>query len=317
MDIVSSAKISAKRQNQLQNKFPAHRFQFFEHMDHVTEAALAKADVLLTYGEDLTPAVVGKMPRLKWIQVLSAGMDAMPFDILKKRNILVTNARGIHGIQMAEYALGMILSLVRRSFHFYDLQKQRRWDRSVRVDEAYGKTLGIVGYGAIGSEMAKRAKAFGMHVIALKKNVDVHPQYVDELVSIEGKEKLFRQSDFIVVLLPLTPETKYFVGKEALQMMKPSAYLINMARGKVIDEEALLQQVKARKLAGAVLDVFSEEPLPEDHPFWQMENIMITPHMSGRSPQYMQRAMDIFLTNLTSFPDKERMVNVIDLDRKY
>lgn len=100
-------------------------------------------------------------------------------------------------------------------------------------------------------------------------------------------------------------------------MMKPSAYLINMARGKVIDEEALLQQVKAHKIAGAVLDVFSEEPLPEDHPFWQMENIIITPHMSGRSPQYMQRAMDIFQTNLTSFPEKERMVNVIDLDRKY
>ncbi|GGK17104.1 hydroxyacid dehydrogenase [Caldalkalibacillus thermarum] len=317
MRIISSAKISPKHQERLQAAFPQHQFAFFDRMDQVTDEAKQKAEVLLTYGEDLTPELIDELPALKWIQVLSAGLEKMPFERIEERNILVTNARGIHGIQMAEYTMAMILTLVRRHYQFYDLQKERKWDRSVRVDEAYGKTVGILGLGAIGEEIAKRAKAFGMRVLAVRRSQAPCPDYVDQLLTMAEREILFKESDFVVVLLPLTPETEHAVGNTELDWMKPTAYLINIARGKVVDEEALLQAVRSDKIAGAVLDVFSEEPLPDHHPFWSEQNIIVTPHVSGRSPHYMRRALAIFEENLERYPDTEAMRNVIDVKRRY
>ncbi|MDQ0337951.1 phosphoglycerate dehydrogenase-like enzyme [Caldalkalibacillus uzonensis] len=317
MRIVSSAKISSKHQERLQSVFSQHQFTFFDRMDQVTAEAKQEAEVLLTYGEDLTPVLIDELPALKWIQVLSAGLEKMPFERIGERNILVTNARGIHGIQMAEYTMAMILTLVRRHYQLYDLQKERKWGRSVRVDEAYGKTIGILGLGAIGEEIAKRAKAFGMRVLAVRRSQAPCPGYVDQLLTMAEREILFRESDFVVALLPLTPETEHAVGHTELDWMKPSAYLINIARGKVVDEEALLQAVRSNKIAGAVLDVFSEEPLPDHHPFWSEKNIIVTPHVSGRSPHYMRRALAIFEENLKRYPDTEAMRNVIDVKRGY
>lgn len=320
MNIVSIAKMSDKHQNKLKESFPQYQFSFFGGMKETPIDSLEKAEVLVTYGEDLTPDVVEKMPSLQWIQVLSAGLELMPFDTLIERQIVVTNARGIHRIPMAEYTMGMILQLARKGYEFYDLQKKNHWDRSLRVDEVYSKTLGILGVGAIGTEIAKRAKAFGMNILGLRRSegsLDATMDFVDELIPLKNKEKLFRESDYIVVLLPVTVETTHFVGAEELSMMKTSAYLINIARGQVIDEDALLAALEDKKIAGAVLDVFKEEPLPSTHPFWKAENLIITPHSSGRSPYYMQRALEIFHENLNKYPKVEEMTNVIKLEQGY
>jgi phosphoglycerate dehydrogenase-like enzyme len=320
MNIVSIAKMSDKHQNKLMESFPQHQFSFFGGIEETPMTSLEKAEILVTYGEDLTPDVVEKMPSLQWVQVLSAGLELMPFDILIARQIVVTNAKGIHRIPMAEYTIGAILQLARKGYDFYDLQKENHWDRSIRVDEVYGKTLGILGVGAIGTEIAKRAKAFGMKVLGLRRSEvsqDSTMEYVDELISLENKEKLFRESDYIVVLLPVTAETTHFVGAEELSMMKSSAYLINIARGQIVDEEALLIALQDKKIAGAVLDVFKEEPLPSTHPFWKTENLIITPHSSGRSPYYMQRALEIFHENLNKYPRVEDMKNVIKMEQGY
>lgn len=320
MNIVSTAKMSDKHQSKLMDSFPQHQFSFFNGMADTPVESLEKAQVLVTYGEDLTSEIVKKMSSLQWIQVLSAGLELMPFDALIERQVVVANARGIHQIPMAEYTMGMILQLARQGFEFYDLQKKSQWDRSLRVDEAYGKTLGILGIGAIGTEIAKRAKAFGMNVLGLRRSEvsqNSTMEYVDEIVSLENKEKLFRESDYIVVLLPITAETTHFVGAEELSMMKESAYLINIARGQIVDEGALLEALQEKEIAGAVLDVFNEEPLPTTHPFWKADNLIITPHISGRSPYYMNRALEIFHHNLNNYPNVREMTNVIKLEQGY
>lgn len=316
MRIVSSAKLSEKHQIRLREGYPDHQFFFYSQPEEVEPEVQKEAEVLITYGK-VSSSFIEQMPKLKWIQVLSAGIERLPLGEIKERNILVTNARGIHGIQMAEYTLGMILNLVRRNYILYENQKQKKWDNRIRLDEAYGKTLGILGLGAIGTEIAKRAKAFGMKVIALRRNRGEVPQFVDELYSLEERMKLFEESDFLVVLLPVTPETIHFVGEEELAAMKNSAYLINIARGAIVDEQALIKSLQENRIAGAVLDVFVEEPLPEDHVLWTLPNVIITPHNAGSSPKYIERALEIFFHNLDAYPNKEKMRNVIDLDRGY
>lgn len=317
MKILASAKLRDRHQSRLRETFPHHQFTFLESMEQATREIKEETEVLVTYGRDLSPELLDHFPRLKWIQVLTAGLDKLPIAALEKRGILLTNVRGLHRIQMAEYTMAMILNLMRRTYTFYDLQKERRWDSTVRIDEAYGKTLGILGLGAIGEEIAQRAKAFGLKVIGLRKNPGPCPPYVDQLLSSGQEKELYAQSDFLVVLLPLTEETRHFISTEALDQMKESAYLINIARGPIVDEEALLEAVRQGKIAGAVLDVFAEEPLPADHPFWTEEKIIVTPHIAGRSPRYMERAMDIFVDNLNAYPDRARMKNVIDFKKGY
>lgn len=317
VNILSSVKLKDRHQNRLRETFPHYQFTFLESIEQATTREMEETEVLITYGRELTPALLDQFPRLKWIQVLTAGLDRLPIQALEERGILLTNVRGLHGIQMAEYTMAMILNLVRRTYQFYDLQKEKRWDNTVRIDEAYGKTLGILGLGAIGEAIAQRAKAFGLRVIGLRKTPGPCPPCVDQLLTSGQEKELYAQSDFLVVLLPLTEETRHFINGEAFNQMKEGAFLINIARGPIVDEQALLEAVRQGKIAGAVLDVFDEEPLPPDHPFWTEKNIIITPHIAGRSPRYMERAMDIFVENLKAYPDLSRMKNVIDYKRGY
>lgn len=311
-----TAKLSQKHQNKLQEQFPQVQFFFFEHMDQALDL-LDKAHIVVTYGEDLTEHLVLPLKQLKWVQVISAGLDKMPLSTLEKKEVWVTNVSGIHAIPMAEYTLGILIQLVRRFPVFYDLQKEKKWDRSVRVGEIYGKTIGILGTGAIGKEIARRAKAFGMRVLGLNRS-GKEVSDVDQMFSRDQIEQLLKESDFVVVITPLTKETRGLIGEKELTAMKPSAYLINIARGEVVDESALIRGLKEKKIAGAVLDVFSEEPLPKSHPFWELENCFITPHVSGRSPYYMERALDIFIKNLDLFLRGNReLINLIPKGRGY
>ncbi|WP_109688282.1 D-2-hydroxyacid dehydrogenase [Tumebacillus permanentifrigoris] len=295
---------------------PALDIRVFKSIDDAKQD-LADAQIMITYGEDLTPELVAACPNLKWIQVISAGLELMPFPALDARDILVTNARGIHKVPMAEYTIGLILMFSRRFVELYRNQQKRLWDRTIRIDELSGQTLGIIGAGAIGSEIAKRAQAFGMHtlgVAATQREV----AGIDEMFDSSGLDHVLQRSDYIVVIVPLTDQTRGLIGAREIGLMKESAVLINIARGLVVDEHALLTALQAQKIRGAGLDVFVEEPLPEDHPFWSLENVVLTPHLSSRSPKYMERAQEIFRHNLRVYTSGVgEMINVIDTKKGY
>lgn len=281
------------------------------------EADLPEAEILLTYGEDLTPEILDRCENLKYIPVISAGLELMPFEAIAKRNILVTNARGIHKGPMAEYTLGLVLMFSRRFLQLYQQQLQSDWDRTIRIDELDGQTLGVIGAGSIGTEIAKRAKAFGLHTLGVARTKRPIEAF-DEVFDRSGLDELLQRSDFVVVITPQTPGTEGMIGERELRQMKASAVLINIARGAVVDEAALLQALRERTIFGAGLDVFQAEPLPQDHPFWTLDNCIVTPHLSSRSPKYMERAQEIFQHNLQVYVTGQgEMINVIDPQKGY
>ncbi|CEH28924.1 hypothetical protein AM501_26945 [Aneurinibacillus migulanus] len=317
MKIVSTAKMSKRHQEKLEKAYPHHDFYFYDQMSEA-ETDVKDTHVLVTYGEDLTPDNMQDMQNLRWIQVLSAGMDMMPMSLLAERGILVTNASGIHKIPMAEYTFGVMLQVARKMNELYEKQCNNEWERSIRVEELYGKTLGIIGVGAIGEEIALRAQVFGMKVLGVSRSGKVKSG-CDEMYSQQELLSVLPRCDYVVVIVPLTEETRGMIGQKELRVMKENAVLINIARGAIVDEQALLEHLRSKKLKMAVLDVFSEEPLPASSPFWQLENCLITPHISGRSPLYMERALEIFHHNLAAYNEGETkgMINVIDLRQGY
>lgn len=275
------------------------------------------AEIMITYGEDLTPQIIENCVQLKWIMVISAGLELMPFAAIAERGILVTNARGIHKIPMAEYALGMILMFSRRFVELYQNQMQHKWDRTIRIDELNGQTLGVVGAGAIGSEIAKRAKAFGMKTLGVATTLRQQEEF-DEMFDRSRMDEVIQRSDYLVMITPLTDETKGLIGAREIGLMKSNAVLINISRGAVVDESALLAALQTRAIRGAGLDVFNVEPLPEDHPFWSLDNVVLTPHLSSRSPKYMERAQEIFQHNLAVYVTQQgEMINRIDVKKGY
>ncbi|WP_017728939.1 D-2-hydroxyacid dehydrogenase [Halalkalibacterium ligniniphilum] len=316
MNIVSSARTKDEIKKQLQTDFPQLNFQFFNRMNEVGEA-LRDAEILITYGEDLTPELIEQAQALKWIMVISAGLDKMPFAAIKERNILVTNAKGIHALPMAEYTLAMILQVAREAKTIISHEQRKVWDRKVPMHEINGSTLGILGVGAIGQEIARLAKAFGMKVIGLN-STGAPVEWVDHMVTINTVDSLLADSDYVVSVLPLTKQTNGFMSYRRFEKMKPSSVFINIGRGKTVKQEELVQVLKQGIISHAILDVFEKEPLPEDHPFWTMENVTVTPHISGISAQYQPRAFEIFRHNLSVYlKGNGTLMNRIDLDKGY
>lgn len=263
--------------------------------------------------------LVEQAPRLRWLQLFTAGVDhyALP-EPISRPDILVTNARGVYGVAGAEHVLGWMLMFNRGLLEFYRFQMETRWNREVRLArKLQGQTLGIVGLGDLGSELARRAKAFDMRVLAIRRRVTAVPDYVDALWTLERLPDLLEQSDHVALTLPLTRETKGIINKETLARMKPTAYLYNIGRGALVDEGALVEALEKGTIAGAGLDVFMEEPLPADHPLWRLPNVLITPHLGADSPWDMDEAARIFCDNLRRFRAGEPLRNVVDLRRGY
>lgn len=295
MEVTSTARIGDKHIFPLQDEFPELRFHTFA---SAAEARpfFAQTEILLTFGNDLTSADVEGMPELKWLYVMSAGVDRVPLAQLEKKGVIVTNARGIHAVPMAEHAFGLMLGAARQSRLLFARQLEHQWDRETRFFELSGLTLGIVGTGAIGSEIARKAAAFDMQVIGL--NTDGRPvRGFSRAYSQAGLHELLRLSDIVVLCLPLTPQTRHLVAAAEFDVMKESAWLINIARGAVVDEPALISALRSRRIAGACLDVFEAEPLPAESPLWEMTNVIITPHVAGTSPSYMTRAIELLTLN--------------------
>lgn len=316
MLIVTTAKIRRSIQERLPEDYPQLSFAFHESIQDA-EKDLAQADILITYGGNLTEAHIRRAKQLKWIMVISAGLEDMPLEIIKERSILVTNARGIHKIPMAEYAIAMMIGRARKIKTWHENERKHRWSRDMKMGEISGKTLAVLGSGSIGGEIARLAKAFRMQTLGLNRS-GREVEYFDEMYTNEHINECIAQADFIVSILPYTKETEHLLSRKQFQVMRDGAVFINIGRGKTINQADLLESLRAGDIAHAVLDVFEEEPLSEDHPFWDMEQVTVTPHLSGVTPQYQHRAFEIFEKNLQVFLDQGNdFVNQIDYDRGY
>ncbi|MBI4305017.1 MAG: D-2-hydroxyacid dehydrogenase [Chloroflexi bacterium] len=241
--------------------------------------------------------------RLRWIQSIGAGFDQFPIDELKKRGIRLSRSYGVNRYAVAEHAFALILGLTRHLHQARDNQRMHVYrglisDLAEREDELGGKTLGIIGLGHIGARVAEIGKAFRMRVIATKRNPTRHTGTVDLLLGTDGLQTLLRESDFVVLNCPLTLETRGIMNASTIALMKPSAYLINVARGACVDEAALLEALKTRRIAGAGLDHFVDDPLPPSSPFWDLDNVIITPHTAGETRRYEENVIDILIENL-------------------
>ncbi|MEQ6378539.1 D-2-hydroxyacid dehydrogenase [Bacillaceae bacterium S4-13-56] len=317
MEILCTARVQSEIKQRMMEKYPEHHFSFVYGMKEGKEM-LPHVEILLTYGEDLNDDLIEEAKKLKWIMVLSAGMDKMPFEAIAKRDILVTNCRGIHGIPMAEYAIWKLLDVYKNGKVLMKHQKEEVWDRKVPMQEITGRKMVLAGTGAIAQELARLAKAFRMTTIGVSRSGTSKSSF-DQVITPEKMDEHLGEADFLVSVLPSTKETVHFFKKEHFEKLPQHAVFLNMGRGDVVDERVLMDILREEKIAHAVLDVFEQEPLPEGHPFWQMENVTVTPHLSGITPQYLPRAFEIFEKNLKHFMgnDFSALINPIDPKRGY
>ena len=274
-------------------------------------------DELLTAVEDaeiLVPAfdreLFLKGRKLKWVQVFSAGVDMYLFPELIESDVVLTSAKGSVGIHLAEHAFGLLLGLTRG---IAAAAQHRTWGGySHQTEELYGKVMGIIGLGGTGREIAARAHAFGMKVLALDFNDVPKPAFIEEIWKPEQLPRLLRESDAVMIGLPLTTQTHGLFNRDLFQQMKRTAYLINVTRGKIMDMDSLIEALEKGWIAGAGLDVVPEEPLPPSNPLWRMENVIITPHSAGGSPMRSQRSWELFLDNLSRWVNGEPLLSMFN-----
>jgi D-2-hydroxyacid dehydrogenase (NADP+) len=283
----------------------------------------ARLDILLAQSEILfglrfIPDLVKRAPGLKWIQTMSAGVENILSPEIISSPVVLTNVSGIHTVQINELVFGLILAFAKNLPLCLDSQKARKWERFT-PQILQGKTLGIVGLGKIGSAIARTGKHLGMRVLATRRSIKevAHTRYVDSVFPANQLDRLLKESDYIVMAVPYTPATDKLLGEKEFALMKPSAFLINIGRGKTLDEEALVRALKEKRLAGAGLDTFAVEPLPPASPLWDMPNVIITPHIAGSADDYMQKALNVFCENLKRYLNGQRLLNVVDKKQGY
>lgn len=277
-------------------------------------------DVLVCY--TIPREAFRQASRLSWIHLGSAGVDHTLFPELEKSDVLLTNASGIHADPASEFVLAQILYFAKKFEEFRKFKQTRQWSQwelAAKISLLSRKTIGIVGLGSIGLAVAKKAKAFGMKIIATKNTIRPEDQFaeVDKLLPKGKLPELLRESDYVVLTVPLTPQTEKMVDSRAFGQMKSSAYFINISRGKVVDEQALIRALKTNAIAGAALDVFEKEPLPGNSPLYELPNVLISPHVSGNFPEYVTWASRDFGENLNRFLSGKRLRNIVDKESGY
>lgn len=282
------------------------------------EQQLPGTEILLGWSKKAETLLLQEGTTLKWIQSWSAGVENLPLKRLRELDITLTNASGVHPFPISEHIFAYLLSFARCLPQAIRNQSARKWGiPGAQISEVHGKTIGILGVGAIGSETARLAKAFQMKVYGLRRSGRPDP-WVDQMVEMDGLMQMLPLCDYIVNCLPLTAETENMLGKEQFAAMKPGAVYISIGRGRTTDTSALLDALENGTLAGAGLDVFEEEPLPAEHPLWGMEQVIITPHNAGDTPDYDDRLIEVFCTNLKKYASGSPLtVNVVDLDHQY
>ncbi len=263
---------------------------------------IGEAEVLVVSGM-WQNTLVEQAPKLKYIQALSSGTDQFDKALLKERGITLCNAAGANAAAVSEHAVGLMLGMVRRLFVARDDQHRKHWagmkgDFAFREDELAGKTAIVVGMGNIGTRLIRLLKAFDMTVLGIRANPASGANGADEVHATADLPKLLPRADFVVLVCPLTPETTNLIDAKAFALMKPTAYLVNCARGKVVDEEAMIEALKSNRIKGAGLDVMAVEPLPEESPLWTLPNAFLAPHTGGETCAFEDNVLDIMMENI-------------------
>lgn len=261
--------------------------------------------------EALPDALVQQMPNLRWLHVTRGGVNAYLTPSVKARPIQVTGSKGVHGTVFSEFALACIFAFAKKLPDCIEAQKQKHWQKLQPIEVA-GQTLGVVGLGTAGTELARKAKALGMRVIATKRTATAKPDDVDQLGTAEFLPQLLAHSDIVVLLLASVPTTFNIIGEKELRLMKNSAYLINLTGGRAIDERLLVRALKEGWIAGAALDAFARQPLPQDSELWTLPNVIITPRIAGITSQKWPALLPIFRENLRRFIAGEPLQNLVD-----
>ena len=276
---------------------------------------IAEADVILG---NPSPRDIDPNGKLRWIQTQSAGVDGYLGGCLPKEAVL-TNATGAYGLAISEYMLAVWMELIKKLHTYRDVQKTNTWKDLGPVTSVWNSTVLVLGLGDIGGEFAKRAKALGARVIGVRRKGTDKPEYVDELILTEKLDEYLPVADCVAITLPGTKETKGMFGAERISKMKDGAVLLNVGRGMIVDSDALYDALENGKLSGAAVDVTDPEPLPAEHPLWQQENTVITPHVSGgfHLPETHDRIIRIMAENLSAFCAGKPLRNVVDFETGY
>ncbi len=315
--IISTLGLEEKYREMLKERFPDKQIIHIGRIADLTEDELRSVEIMFTYGDNMPPELVEKMISLKWVHSGQSGIEAMPKEVLSRMGVRVTNSRGINSVTIAEYVFCMMLNITRNHYRFYEAAKRHEWDMTTHLDEVIGKTMSIFGMGKVGTEIAKRAQAFGMRVIGVdpvsKENI-----YADEMVPPAEMTRILPLCDVVVICMPLTGGTRNMFTLDVFRQMKPDVIFMNVGRGQIVNEKDLITALDEHLIGHAVLDVFAEEPLPPDHVLWGMEHVYITPHIAGdRQASYQPNMMKILCENLACYPDFASMKNPVILDRGF
>ena len=291
-------------------------------------------DAEIVYAMNAAPDKV-QAPDLRWLQVHSAGVNHLTEKPIWESEIKITTTSGIHAPNIGQYVMAQILAFAHKVKRWYDYQLKHEWPEGryekFLPDELRGKTIGILGYGSLGREVARLTRGFGMTILATKRDAKsiIDPGYTvpgsgdpegimaDRVYPTEATRSMVAECDYIVLTLPYTSRTHHIIDKDLLKAMKSDCFLVNVGRGKLIDEAALIRALENGWITGAGLDVFEQEPLPADSPLWSMDNVIISPHISGITPHYDDRAIEVFAENLRRYLNYEPLINLVDRDAGY
>jgi phosphoglycerate dehydrogenase-like enzyme len=305
----------------LQEEFPGLAIVHRESYEGL-EPNLREAEIIFTIS--LRPEQLANCRNLKWIHTPTAAVHQFLFPALANSDVVLTNSTEVHGPVVAEHVIALIFALAKKIPQAATLQKKHEWgketiwSKGTHPKEISGATLGLVGLGSIGRRVARMASALGMRVLAVREHVEKEkPQGVDAVFSSSQLDEVLRQSDFIVLAAPLTAETTKLIDAKRLAVMKGDCYLINVGRGPQVDEMALSEALRSRRIAGAALDVFEQEPLPADSPLWDIENLLITPHTAGITDKLWARHYENFSGNLRRYLAKQPLQYVVDKHKGY
>lgn len=288
---------------------------FNDERDFSFSEDMKDAEVLVCF-DPFKKLDIDLFPKLKWIQLLTAGINQVPVEKVLKKNIVLTNSRGVYSIPIAEWIVLKALEMIKNSRDFYKKQEEKIWKMDTSLLEIYGKIVGFLGTGSIAKEAAKRLQAFGVKIVGFNRT-GRNAEHFHQSYPIDKINQEISQCDFFVITTPYTEETHHLINEEVFSHMKDGTYLINIARGSIIDEKALIENLKSGKIKKAALDVFETEPLPEDSPLWDMENVIISPHNSWGSEMISRRRFEIAYENMKRYINNEELINIVDLERGY
>jgi phosphoglycerate dehydrogenase-like enzyme len=283
--------------------------------DLIYSEDLADVEVLVCY-DPFKTLEIEKMKKLKWIQLSSIGIDQLPVEYVEKTSIIITNNKGGYSIPMGEWIVLKTLELFKSSKKLYENQVIRKWKMETSILELYGKTIGFIGTGTIAVEAAKRFQGFGVNILGVNtQGRDV--EYFNKCYVMEELDKMLGMCDVVVCTIPYTKATHHLINEDMFKVMKDGTHFINVARGSIVDEVSLIENLKNGKLAGAAIDVYEEEPLKELSPLWDLSNVILTSHNSWISEMRNKRRFNLIYENMKKYVQGEELVNVVDLKKGY